>query len=188
MTEPLPLRPAPPRVAAPRAAADAAADSIEALIERHEGPLLRFALSTARDREVAEDAVQEAFLALVRERRRGTVIDEPAAWLFRVVRNRVRDSQRREKRVRERQTAVATPDRGRTEADPLETEERTDTVARLLDGLDTATREVLTLSVIEGKTYRQIAELTGVSLATVSRRVHDGLDRISGGLRAAGVL
>ncbi len=162
--------------------------SIEVLIERHEGELLRYALRTAGDRALAEEAVQESFLAWVIEGRRGTVIDDPVAWLYRVVRNRARDSQRREMRMRKREAAVATLEAANVEVDPLEREENCDAVSRLLDGLDGETREALQLSVVDGKSYRQIAEITGVSLGTVANRVHQGLLRISGGLRAAGVL
>jgi RNA polymerase sigma factor (sigma-70 family) len=167
---------------------DAREVSIEVLIERHEGELLRYAIRLIGDRALVEDVVQEAFLAWVRATRGGTAIDDSIAWLYRVVRNRARDAKRREIRVHKREAAVATLDRGCADVDALERDERCDAISRLLGGLDEMTREVLQLSVVDGKSYRQIAEITGVSLGTVANRVHRGLSRISGGLRAAGVL
>ena len=43
--------------------------SVEALIDRHEGDLIRYGLSLCGDRDLAEDAVQEGFIALVAELR-----------------------------------------------------------------------------------------------------------------------
>ena len=161
---------------------------VEELLDRQEGDLIRYAMSLCGNRDLAEDAVQEAFVALVANLRDGKTVDDPAAWLTRVVRNRARDSQRKEIRVHRREAAVATLDRGRPTPDVLEQEESHGEVARLLSELEPDLREVIELCVIGGKSYREVAAITGASLGTVSTRIHQGLSRIAGGLRAAGVL
>lgn len=55
---------------------------------------------------VAEDVTQEAFLAVVSEIRRGTLVHEPSAWLFGLARHKLYDHFRREARE-ERKLALA---------------------------------------------------------------------------------
>src|SRR5947208_1181925 len=57
----------------------------------------------------ADDVVQEAFVQLARQ---STALHEPAAWLFRVVRNGALTARRSESRRRRHETsaAVAKPD------------------------------------------------------------------------------
>ena len=162
--------------------------TIEELIDRHQAELIGVAVSLCGDRGLAEDAVQEGFIALVDQWRKGIVIRDRTAWLFQVVRHRARDRRRKEVRVHRREAAVATPDRGAAPADPLEHAERRGAIAQLLTELEPPLREVIELSVIGGKSYREVAALTGVSLGTVANRVHQGLSRIAGGLRGAGLL
>lgn len=52
--------------------------------------LVRYAVRMTRSLESAEDAVQEAFLALYRDLREGKGIDNAKAWTFGAVRNQVR--------------------------------------------------------------------------------------------------
>jgi RNA polymerase sigma factor (sigma-70 family) len=55
------------------------------------GPfLVRYAVRMTRSFEVADDVVQEAFLALYRDLCGGKRIDNPRAWIFGAVRNQVR--------------------------------------------------------------------------------------------------
>ena len=53
--------------------------------------LLRYAAGISRDQELAQDAVQEAFLSYFVQRSLGRAIDNPRGWLYRVLRNHVLD-------------------------------------------------------------------------------------------------
>src|SRR5215467_969827 len=55
--------------------------------EAHSQGLLNYASSLLRSREDAVDILQEAFLRFFVERSYGRQIDNPRAWLYRVVRN-----------------------------------------------------------------------------------------------------
>jgi RNA polymerase sigma-70 factor (ECF subfamily) len=57
--------------------------------ERHAGELLGFLVRATRDRQLAEDVLQETYLRLVREARSGRSPTDPRAWLFRVAANQV---------------------------------------------------------------------------------------------------
>jgi RNA polymerase sigma-70 factor, ECF subfamily len=59
--------------------------------EKYAPGLLRYAAAMSRDPELARDAVQDVMLRYFVERRLGRVIDNPRAWVYRVLRNHVLD-------------------------------------------------------------------------------------------------
>ena len=70
------------------------------LIDRHSPALVLFARQRC---DCPEDVVQEAFCALAAQ---GVWPDDPAAWLFRTVRNRSLDAGKADRRRKRRETAV----------------------------------------------------------------------------------
>lgn len=70
-------------------------EDFDAVYRRHADAVFRFALSCVRRRDIAEELVSEAFLALFRS---FEGIDQARlpAWLIAVVRNRARDHWRRQ--------------------------------------------------------------------------------------------
>jgi RNA polymerase sigma-70 factor, ECF subfamily len=88
----------PVRKVVPRRNHDAAGDRAILVLdayERHGSELLGFLVRTTRDRQLAEDVLQETFLRLVREARSGRAPSDPRAWLFRVASNQVISAARR---------------------------------------------------------------------------------------------
>ena len=63
--------------------------------ERYAGELLGFLVRATRDRQLAEDVLQETYLRLVREARAGRSPTDPRAWLYRVAANQVVSAARR---------------------------------------------------------------------------------------------
>ncbi len=63
--------------------------------ERHGSELLGFLVRATRDRQLAEDVLQETYLRMVREARAGRSPTDPRAWLFRVAANQVVSAARR---------------------------------------------------------------------------------------------
>ena len=82
-----PLRPTAP-------GAQAEADVSRAYAESHED-LFSFLTSATRDRDLAEDILQETFLQLIRETRAGRTPHNVRAWLYRVASNLVISKARR---------------------------------------------------------------------------------------------
>lgn len=86
------------RKAAPDRGPDVVADRTILVLdayERHGGELLGFLVRTTRNRQLAEDVLQETFLRLVGEARAGRSPNDPRAWLFRVAANQVVSAARR---------------------------------------------------------------------------------------------
>jgi RNA polymerase sigma-70 factor, ECF subfamily len=61
--------------------------ALTALYEAHRAELLGFLLKMTRDREAAEDLLQETFIRLIREARAGRLPDAVRPWLYRVAAN-----------------------------------------------------------------------------------------------------
>ena len=128
-----------------------------------------------------EDSVQEAFLKLAAQE---PPPNDPAAWLFQVVRNQAISYRRSDRRRSEREFKSA-QQRSNWFADPKETETRIDSVAATaaLQGLAEEEREVVILHLWGELSFRQIAEVLGISAATVHRRYQSSLTLLRTRLR-----
>ncbi len=158
-----------------------------ALVDRHQAALLRYAHHRLRDATAAEDVVQETFLRLLREAAALLGNASLAPWLFHVCRNLCADAARKEVRMQRRQSRVAVPDFAVPEPWPLEQEEEHGKVRELLAALPDHEREVLTLKLQHGKSYREIQALLGTSLHDVFTTAQRALRQVAAGLRAAGL-
>lgn len=154
-----------------------ASKRLELLICRYQAVLIRYAAEIVGDTETGKDVVQDTFMRLWKTGR----IDEDdrglTTWLFRVCRNRALDIRRKERRMNrlsDRECA------GRAGGDPSPEEgaaarETAARVAVAIGGLPDDRRELLRLKFQNGFTYRQIAEITGLTVSNVGFRIHTAL-------------
>jgi RNA polymerase sigma factor (sigma-70 family) len=145
-------------------------------LEHHEGRLVAYAARHTRDVHSARDAVQEAFLRLCGEDETG-VGPHVKAWLYTVVRRLAVDAKRKERRMEPAGEAVIEASVGR-EADPAAAAETSDAashVLRMVAELPENQRECLDLKFRHGLMYREIAEVTGLSVGNVGFLIHTGL-------------
>lgn len=168
------------------------ATAFAAILERHQAPLLRYASRLLQCGDAAaEDVVQETFLRLVRSAPslNGELHADGAlpAWLFRVCRNLCADVSRKELRMQQRHLRVAVPDLDPPPLPAFEQIEEHNKVKELLHELPETEREILVLKILDGKSYREIQALLGVSLHEVFTTAHRALRRLATGLRAAGL-
>lgn len=153
-----------------------------AALDEYEVRLLRYALRLLGDHDLARDAVQHAFLKLC-DQSSETIGDRPAAWLFRVCRNRALDHLRQRGRqlsfdavARNEESSPADRLTGH-ELDPAQvaqSQELALELRRLIDDLPVAQREAIDLW-CEGLAYRQIAEIVERQEGYVRVLVHRGL-------------
>ena len=147
-------------------------DDLDSLFRQHHRELRRFAHQGLRDRAAAADVVQDAFL---RYAAAPAPIRNPAAFLWQVVRNLLRDHERQRRR---RGLHLDIADHAETLADARPSAEavlahRQD-FARLraaLAELPPDCRLALLLSRIEGLTHPQIARRLGISASMVTKHV-----------------
>lgn len=136
----------------------------------------------------AEDAAQEAFVALLR--RGGTFkgTSSFATWMYRVATNACNDLAR--KRARRPQPADAdverATDRASTAAsaeEELSARDLDPALAAALHALDPPSREAVVLHDVYGVPYAEIAERSGIAVGTVKSRIHRGHARLAENLR-----
>ncbi len=156
-------------------------------IERERGRLRNFIRKNVADREDVEDVLQDVFFELVEAHRLMKPIEQVGAWLFRVARNRIIDRFRKKKPV----SSSAAPSNPDYEEDgdagsledllpsPDAGPEAAYARSVLLDELDAALEElpeeqrfVFVAHELEGKSFRELASETGVSVNTLLSRKH----------------
>lgn len=164
------------------------AHDLPALLERYERPLVRYAWSILGDLEAARDVVQETFIRLCRRwetESAGLDTDEHTeAWLFTVARNLSIDHQRKQSRIiylpqtEERMAEEPVPGAA------LEQQEERDSIFGLLDQLTENQREVIRLKFQNDLSYKEIADITGLSVTNVGFLLHTGLKKLRALLEA----
>lgn len=157
------------------AGADACAEEAFAtLYRRHRDFAFRVARRFARDDAEAMDAVQEAFVYLVRNAERlarpGALTGRLTTLLYPVIKNSALALTRKSRRLR---FVDAVPSRGATAAPAPMTDasERTRRLAEALEALPEAQREVLFMRVVDGMSVSEVAAALGVSEGTVKSRL-----------------
>lgn len=138
----------------------ARSDLVLRAFEEHSGKLTSFAYGMTRDRDVADDLVQESYLRLVKEIAAGRTPDNLAAWLFRVCSNLAMSRGRRAS-VAQRFLKAA---RGGADEPPADVELlRRETNTALLAALATVPSDARAalLMAAQGFSGREIAEAIG---------------------------
>jgi RNA polymerase sigma factor (sigma-70 family) len=140
------------------------------LIDGHAAPLVLYARQWCVE---PEDVVQDAFLKLARQH---TPPGDPAAWLYRVVRNGAIDAGKRARRRQRRESAAARSVRWfvEPEVDGLDAETAVDALKRLVP----EEREVIVARHWGGLSFEQIALVIGCSASTAFRRYTAGVDAL----------
>ena len=144
-------------------------DAFRALVELNQRRLVGLAFGIVRNREDAEDLVQEALVRAWRSLANFDGRSQFSTWLYRIVVNVCIDHLRR----RRLETLSLDEHRGAS-IDPrnsLAGAGLRDRLSRALDELSPAHRAVLTLREVEGLSYKEIAVAVGCSLGTVMSRL-----------------
>lgn len=145
-------------------------------MKSHERSLLRFASAIVGPDE-ARDMVQDTFLELCRADRE-TVEPHLVRWLFTVCRNRAISLRRKTKRHTEVEDTMGLES---VEAGPhgqLEKKQAEESISKLIAGLPERSREVVALKFGGGLSYKEIAEVTGLSVSHVGVILHEALKSV----------
>jgi RNA polymerase sigma factor (sigma-70 family) len=154
-------------------------DALGRLYDRFGRVAYGLALRILRDERLAEDAVQDAFLAVWRQA--ASFRPERAnarTWVLTFVHRRAVDLVRREERRRaEPLPPEAEPATG-TAADAAELRERREAVQRALAQLPEDQRRPIELAYYGGFSQSELAERLGEPLGTIKSRMFTGLKRL----------
>jgi RNA polymerase sigma-70 factor (ECF subfamily) len=151
-------------------------DDFRVLVERHQVSVFRFASALVENREEAEDATQEAFLAAF-----ANLSDYNSSraafstWLFAIARNRCINLLKRNRPI-----ALNEPDSviDVTSADPIVSQELSQQLDRALAALPVEQRSAFILAEIEQLPYAEIAQIERTSLGTVKSRINRAKQRL----------
>jgi RNA polymerase sigma factor (sigma-70 family) len=165
--------------------------AIEALYGRYGGSCFGLARRILDDAQLAEDVVQQVFLALWQ----GTGFDPArgavSTWLLSMTHHKAVDSLRKESNRRKRlageQTLLELQATGPGPADEAWSRMRAERTREALRLLPAEQREVLLLAYYGGYTQSEIADLTGLPLGTVKSRTLTAMRRLRGHLSGEGV-
>lgn len=147
------------------------------LVARHRDAVVRFCRHMVGDAHGAEDAAQEAFLALFRYRGRPAPTGPFRGLLYRLARNACIDAFRRRRGVPAAAGGEGWPESADDAPPPAARVEAADAAAAVRGALSRITplqREVLVLAHFHGLTFREIAAALGVPAGTVASRAAAG--------------
>ena len=140
-------------------------------VETYQAQLLRYASWALRDAEIAREVVQETFLRLCREDR-SAIDDHLAQWLFTVCRNLSFDTRKREARMSPLGDVEIGVDSN------LEQRETAGEIFRMLETLPKNQREVVYLKFQCDLSYKEISDITKLSVSNVGVTIHNALRTI----------
>ncbi|HVT18728.1 MAG TPA: RNA polymerase sigma factor [Thermoanaerobaculia bacterium] len=162
-------------------------DAFATLVEAHQDRLLRLCERLLGDVEEARDAAQEVFLRAFRKAAEFQPQGQVFTWLYRIATNYCLNKLRRRRLVRfiqlegseEREAApIDPPDSAPDPATALAARQRWGSTRRAIAGLPAGQRAVLILARFEGLSYRQIAEVLGITEGAVESRLFRAMRRI----------
>lgn len=156
---------------------------IQDAVRKNRQRLLEFIRRRIPPQEDAEDVLQEVFYELVEMYRLMKPVEQLASWLFTVARNKITDMYRKKKPVSlEEHFSVKSSEEDEylladfLPADQFSSEDKLmqqailDALAEALEELPAEQRDVFIWHELEGKSFKEIVELTGATQNTLLSR------------------
>ena len=158
--------------------------AISQLIERHSNRIRDYIRMMVKDRDRADDILQDTLIKAVRTIDEGRYVDSGKflSWILRIAHNQVIDYFRQQKSSRTINEAEAGYDvigslriAERNVEDRIISEQIEQDVRRLIEHLPEEQREVVMMRYYSGMSFQEIADQTGVSINTALGRMRYAL-------------
>ena len=140
-------------------------------IDEWQESLFRYAFFRRGDRADAEDIVQDAFLKIASAT---SSVQNPKAYLYRVVTNSCINLQRRKSRFQPIEPKIPS----QSSSDEYEAREEQQRIAQLLGTLPDKQAEVIRLHIHASLKFTEIAEVLEIPVTTVKSRFTSGIERL----------
>jgi RNA polymerase sigma-70 factor, ECF subfamily len=157
------------------------------LVTRHERRVYAICYRYFGNAADAEDATQDAFVALLRRAETFTGASSFSTWMYRVATNACNDVARKRSRRPQRtdKDLAGREDLAGSAAsaeEDLAARGLSDELVSALRRLDEETREAVVLHDVYHVPYQEIADRRGVAIGTVKSRIHRGHARLAAAL------
>jgi len=162
---------------------DGQQSALESLIHRHKNRVFAYILMIVKDKELAEDLFQDTFIKVINTFRSGQYKEEGKfiQWVMRIAHNLIIDYFRKSKRIPtiENNDEYDIFDKVRIPVDSVEeqmiTEQIHKDVKKLIDYLPREQKEVLVMRHYADMSFKDIADVTNVSINTALGRMRYAL-------------
>jgi RNA polymerase sigma-70 factor (ECF subfamily) len=155
-------------------------DAFRNLYREYYEPLYRFAWRYVRDNELALDLVQETFTRLWIKRQTLDSGKPIKPFLYKIIHNLVIDHVRKQSVREDAMKSIAFDDR---HEDDHESNETVQTIQNVIHSLPDGQQEVFRMNRYEGLKYNEIAEILGLSVKAVEKRMSKALQTLRAELK-----
>lgn len=155
--------------------------AFEAFIHRYHGPLLGYLERHLRNREKAEDLVQETFLRMIRQLQKSSIPAQIRPWLYKVALNLCRDYWKSISYRNDQQTDLEFVDRRDDGPSVIEIFERQETrkeILRSLDQLSEIQKEIVLLRFYQELKLQEISDIMEIPLSTIKTNLYQALKKL----------
>ncbi len=155
-------------------------DAFDVLLKRHQDRIFNYILRVIKNEDIANDIFQETFVKAIQTIRQGRYTENGKfpAWISRIAHNLIIDYYRQEKSENLQSADLSDVDilnRKELCEDTIEdmiiSEQIRDDVKYLIQELPPLQREVLVMRYYQGLSFKEIAEITNVSINTALGRM-----------------
>jgi RNA polymerase sigma-70 factor (ECF subfamily) len=158
-------------------------NALSVLITRHQSKIYGFIYSKVTDRDIADDIFQDTFIKVIKTLKSNSYNEEGKflPWVMRISHNLIVDHFRRNKKMpmfRETEEfsifSIMTDNSPNVE-NRIITEQVESDLQRLIEELPDDQKEVLQMRIYQDLSFKEIADLTGVSINTALGRMRYAL-------------
>jgi RNA polymerase sigma-70 factor (ECF subfamily) len=162
--------------------------AMRVLYARHNVPIYRFIMGLTRDESEAEDLVSEVFLEVWRKAGQFEARSKVSTWLLAIARHKTYSAFRHRKDAQlDEHFAASIQDPADGPGSLLDKKDRGAVLQHCLTKLSPAHREIIDLAYYHEKSIEDVAQITGIPLATVKTRMHYARKRLAELLSEAGI-
>ncbi|MHC4583727.1 MAG: RNA polymerase sigma factor [Planctomycetota bacterium] len=146
--------------------------AFDKIVSAYMKPAVGVARQILSDRTLAEDAVQESFLRVIRKRHQYVPGSPFSCWFYAIVRNVCADMLRKRNRENKRIREVA------ARCEPARPQTDLPEISELLSVLTRGDQDVLVLRIVHGLGFLDVAAALGISEEAAKKRAQRALRRL----------
>ncbi len=155
----------------------------EILVERYKNPLTNYVFRFLGDYETCVDVVQETFIKVYRYKDSYSSIAKFSTWIYTIAGNLARTEYQRRRRRKffsinafgdDKEETFDIPDENYRPDQITDSGIKDEIIQKAIQKVSPAYREMVILRDIQGLSYEEISEISGITVGTVKSRINRG--------------